>query len=202
MEKIKELLKKITSTIIIKPDDSETDRAKKLIWYAFFGSIVALFVVSWIIFVLLTFNNDTVKVPNIEKENIYVALKKLSERRLVANVSPKYSDNYGEGVVFSQNPMAGLYVKKGRVINFSVSLGDLSFALKDFRGFFLAEFYQFLKETYPNGKTPFKVIPAIYEFSDTIEKGKIIRQIPEDGTPIKNVKEIKLWVSNGIKDKE
>ena len=135
-------------------------------------------------------------------QNIYIALKKLSEKRLVANANPKYSEIYKEGVVFSQSPISGTYVKKGRIINFSVSLGNMKMSLKDFRGVSLPEFYEFLKIEYPNEKFPYKIATFVYEFSDTIEKGKIFKQEPVDGTPIKNVTELKLWVSNGIKDKE
>ncbi|HPO49478.1 MAG TPA: PASTA domain-containing protein [Spirochaetota bacterium] len=202
MEKIIDILKGIVFKIIPSPNDSDADTAKKIIWYAFFGCILALFIVSWLIFLALTFSTETVKVPNIENENIYKALQKLSEKRLVANVNPKYSENLKEGIVFSQTPRPGAYVKKGRIINFSVSLGNISMALKDFRGYSTPEFYEFIKLEYPDGKIPFLIEESVYEFSDTVEKGKIIKQNPEDGTPIKNVTKLSLVISNGPKDKD
>jgi hypothetical protein len=37
-----------------------------------------------------------------------------------------------------------------------------------------------------------------YEFSETVEKGRIIRQEPVEGTPLKSVKSVKLWISKGL----
>ncbi len=200
MEKFKEILEKIISTILITPDDSDTERAKKIIWYAFFGSIILIFIVSWLIFVLFTFTADIVKVPNIEGDYLYKALEKLSERKLVSTISPKYSNIYPEGIVFDQSPSPGSVVKKGRVVFLSVSLGDQSMALPDFRGYTLFDLADFLDKTYVNTKIPYKFDPIIYEFNNSVEKGRIIKQEPSDGTPLKEVKKVKLWVSNGIKD--
>ncbi|OHD13309.1 MAG: hypothetical protein A2086_02800 [Spirochaetes bacterium GWD1_27_9] len=200
MKHFKEVFKKFLANIVINTEDSDIDRAKKIIWYVFFGSIGVLILVSWIIFVTLTFTTDIVKVPNIEKDNIYVALKKLSERKLVANVSPKFSEMYSEGTVFTQSPIQGSIVKVGRRVSFSVSLGSQKKALQDFRGYSIMEFWEFLSKEYPDNKIPYKIETPLYEFNEKVEKGKIIRQEPKDGTQTKNVKTLKLWVSNGKKE--
>lgn len=200
MEKFKEVLEKIISTILITPDDSETDKAKKIIWYAFFGSIILIFIVSWIIFVLFTFTTEIVKVPNIEGNYLYKAIEKLSEKKLIPNFSAKYSTIYPEGIVFNQSPPPGSTIKMGRVVHLTVSLGDNSKALPDFRGYTLFDLADFLDKTYPNGKIPYQFEPIIYEFNNSVEKGRVIKQEPLDGTPLKEVKKIKLWISNSIKD--
>ena len=46
MEHFKEIVQNIISKIMISSRDSDTDRAQKIIWYAFFGSIILLFIVS------------------------------------------------------------------------------------------------------------------------------------------------------------
>jgi len=83
---------------------------------------------------------------------------------------------------------------------FNVSLGDHSNSLPDFRGYTLFDLADFLDKTYIDSKVPYSFETPIYEFNDNVEKGRIIRQEPSDGTPLKQVKKVKLWISNGIKD--
>jgi beta-lactam-binding protein with PASTA domain len=190
---------RIVSAVIINPRDSEIVKAKKIIWYSAIGSILVLFIVSWIIFQLFSFSSDKVKVPMINGDNIYEALNKLSEKNLVARVSTRFSDKYNAGEVYAQNPRQGSVVKRGRVVSFSVSLGPRNASLPDFTGLTMFELEDLLDQKYPQGKIPYKFDNPVYEFNDTVEKGRIIRQEPKDGTPIYSVKKVKFWVSNGIK---
>ena len=198
MEYFKEIISNIISAIIIKPEDSETDKAKKIIRYTFVGCIIVLIIVSYIIFVSSTFTTEIVTVPNLDGNNIYKALEKLSEKKLVADVSTKYSETVEEGLVFSQNPFQGSPVKKGSTVKLSVSLGSQKVNLPDFTGIALINLDLFLSEEYV--KVPFKVLPPEYENNDSVEKGVIFKQEPAEGTLLKNVKEVKIWVSNGRKD--
>jgi serine/threonine-protein kinase len=153
------------SKVLIQPNDLEVVKAKKIIWYAFFGSIGIIIIISWLIFVTFTFTANNVKVPNLKNDSIYVAIGKLSDKYLVADANPKYSEIYNEGTVFDQNPKPGSIVKKGRLVSFSVSLGQPQTSLPDFRGLTLFELVDYFEERYPNIKIPFKINAPIYEFS-------------------------------------
>ncbi|MCK4799313.1 MAG: PASTA domain-containing protein, partial [Spirochaetes bacterium] len=200
MEYFKEIFQKIISTLLIKQTDPEIDKAKKIIWYSFFCSIILLFFFSWIIFIILTSSTYSVKVPMIEGDNIYIALKKIYKQRLVSHVIPKYSDTQELGAVYNQEPKQGGTVKKGRVISFNVSLGPQNLALPDFRGFTLFELEEYLEKQYPSSEIPFEIENPIYEFNNEVEKGRIFKQIPEDGVPVYNVNKLQYWISNGTKD--
>jgi eukaryotic-like serine/threonine-protein kinase len=200
MKYYKEVFNNVVNAVVIKPEDSDVDRAKKIIWYVFFGSIVMLCVVSWIIFVLLTFTTDIVKVPNVRGDNIYAALRKISEKKLVANVSPRYSETIEEGLIFNQNPSQGMLVKEGRSVTLTVSLGSQKKSLPDFTGMSFFEISNFLAKEFPNMKTPFKIAVPVYEFNNRYEKDKIFKQEPKEGTQVRKVKEIKFWVSKGRQD--
>jgi beta-lactam-binding protein with PASTA domain len=202
MEYFKEIISNIISAIIIKPEDSETDKAKKIIWYVFIAAPILLIIVASIIFVTFTFSTDIVTVPNLGGSNIYKALEKLSEKKLVANVSAKYSETIEEGIVFSQNPIQGSPVKKGSSVSLSVSLGTQKVNIPDLKGIALIDLDLFLSKEYPNSKIPFKIAPPVYETNDSIEKGIIFKQDPAEGTSIKKAKLVKIWVSNGRKDGE
>lgn len=198
MEHFKEIIGTIFSKIIISPADSDEDRAKKIILYTFIGAIIGIIIISWILFVLFTFNNDKIKVPMINNDNIYVALGKLSERNLVADVIPRFTEKHPKDIVYKQKPKQGNTVKKGRVITFYVSLGPHKKALPNFRGLSLFELQNFLQQEYAQDM-PFKIQSIKFEFSSTVEKGKIIDQTPNDGTPLYNVAKLALTVSNGPK---
>ncbi|MCG8570351.1 MAG: PASTA domain-containing protein [Spirochaetes bacterium] len=195
-----EFLTNIKERIFISSKDTEVIKAKKIIWYAFFGAIIMIFIVSYFLFVTLTFQANHVKVPHINGDNVYVALNKLADKNLVANVTPRYSEEFEEGMVFEQKEGQGSIVKKGRTISFFVSLGQPQTSLPDYSGYSLFQLVEALDKKYVNAELPFIINAPIYEFNERLEKGKIIRQSPEEGTPISKVKEISLWVSNGPKE--
>lgn len=194
----KNIFKKIISTVFINPEDSDILKAKKIIWYSTIGSVFIMIFVSWTIFILLTFTKNNVKVPIIEGDNIYTALNKLYEKRLIAKTITQFSDEIDSGIVFDQNPKQGYIVKKGRIVSFTVSLGKKDSALPDFRGFNLFELEDSLYKKF-NSKVPFEIENPVYEYNSEVEKGRIIKQMPKDGIPVNNVKKLKVWISNGPK---
>lgn len=194
----KEIIDKIVKTVLITKEDSESLKAKKIVWYSAVISIFLLIFISWLIFALFTFTTENVKVPILEGDTIYTALNKLYERRLIPKAMPQYSESIDEQIVFNQNPKQGLIVKKGSVVSFNVSLGKKDNAMPDFRGYDLFELEDFLHTRF-NGRLPFILESPTYEYSTEVEKGRIIRQEPKDGVPLKTVKKVKIWVSNGPK---
>lgn len=200
MKRLIKAIGKLYSRFIINAGDSEIVKARKVSWYMFFGSILMIVFVSWLCFILFTFSQNRVKIPHIEGEQIYNALKKLSDKGLVVSVNPKYSEEYAEGIVFEQSLLQGSLVKKGRRISVSVSLGTASTALPDFNGFTLFELADFLDKQYANIKIPYEITTPVYEYNESMEKGRIIKQEPKEGTPLKDVKSVKIWVSNGIEE--
>src|SRR4030043_2221732 len=100
MEYLKDIIQKVINYILIKPDDSEEEKAKKINLYYFIGSPILLIIISSIIFIIFTSSSDKVKVPMIKGDNIYDAIKKLSDKKLVTSVITKYTDEADAGVVY------------------------------------------------------------------------------------------------------
>ncbi len=199
MEHFKEILIRIYNMIIINSGDSETDKVKKIVWYSFIGGIFMMFIIAWFILVILTFNDTTVKIPGINGDNHFEALKKLAEKKLIADATPRYTDEYPYGVVFGQRPGQGTIVKKGRVVSFMVSLGKIENSTPDFKGMTFPVMIDLLNQKYPAETIPFKIEKPEYEFSDTIPKGLIIRQTPKENLPLVGVDKLQVWISNGPK---
>ena len=199
MEHFKKLRDKILSELLIKKDDSDMIKAKKSIRITFIGSILTIFIIAWLIFVAFTFSKEVVKVPNIENDNIYIALSKLSDKKLIPQINTMYNDTYKEGRVFNQNPAAGTFIKNGRSVSFNVSLGSYKNGFPNFKGSTLFDFDNYLKDKFPNNDYKFKVLLPKYEFNDKITEGEIISQEPVEGTFLKSIDNVKFVVSLGIK---
>ncbi len=200
MEYFKDIFSNIASSILISPDDSEEQKAKKINLYYFIGSPIILIIVCWIIFMVFTTSNNNVKVPMVKGDSIYKAIKKLSDKRLVTSVITKYTDEAEANIVYSQSPKQGTPVRRGRLVMLNVSLGHARSELPDFIKSDLFDVEDFLNEKFPAGKLPFKIEDPVYKFNDKIEKGKIFKQEPEPGIPIYSIKSLKFWVSNGLED--
>lgn len=194
----KELFQKIISTIFINIDDSDELKAMKIIWYSTVGAVIILIIVSFIVLNISIIGTDIVKVPMIEGDNIYTALNKLYEKKLIPRAAVQYSETIDSQTVYNQNPNPGTIVKEGRVVTFIVSLGSKENSLPDFRGFNLFELEDYLNSHFKD-KNKIGIEQVVYEYSDQVEKGRIIKQSPKDGVPIVTVKKIKFWVSNGPK---
>lgn len=189
----------VKNRVLIRASDSDEKKAVKIIWYSFFLGLLILTICSYLIFVGITFSGESVKVANVEGDNVYTAMRKLSEKDLSIRVYPKYSDEYAEGVVFNQSPEAGTLIKKNRNVSFNVSMGKKADALPDFTGLSLYEIASMLMREYNyQNHVPYSFDQKNYEFSETVEKGRIIRQEPVEGTPLKSVKNVKLWISKGL----
>ena len=186
--------------VVIQPYDSENEKAIKIIWYSIFGCIMLLFIISWLIFNIFTFNDDKVKVPMLKGDDVYSALDKLYERNLVASVKANYTDDYDVGIVYKQDPSQGSIVKKGRSVTFFVSRGPKKASMPDFSGYTMFDLEDYLAKEYSTTKVPFSFENPKYEYNDKMQKGRIFKQEPEAGVSLKKVKKVKLWISNGIKE--
>lgn len=200
MAYFRDIISNIISSVLINPDDSEKEKAKKINIYYFIGSPILLVIISYIIFIVFTTSNNNVKVPMLKNDNIYQAIKKLADKRLVASVITKYTNEADAGIVYAQNPKQGSIVRRGRVVVLNVSLGYAKSELPDFVKSNLFDVEDFLNEKFPSGNVPFKIENPVYEFNDKIEKDRIFKQEPEPGVPIYSIKDLKFWVSNGPKD--
>jgi beta-lactam-binding protein with PASTA domain len=200
MTYFKDLLQNIASSIFINPDDSDKEKAKKINLYYFIGSPILLVIISYIIFIVFTTANNNVKVPMVKNDNIYQAIKKLSDKKLVTSVITKYTNDAEAGIVYSQSPKQGSIVRRGRIVVLNVSLGHVRSELPDFVKSNLFDVEDFLNTKFTTGDVPFKIETPVYEFNDKFERDRIFKQEPEPGVPIYSVKNLKFWVSNGPRE--
>lgn len=101
------------------------------------------------------------------------------------------TSEYPEGVVFKQIPKAGTKFSPGEKINFYVSLGQSkeNVRLPDFVGMTLIAAKNKLKEMRVRN------IRIVYEKRGDLLPGTVIKQNPPKGTPLIEVKQVELTIS-------
>ena len=107
-----------------------------------------------------------------------------------------YDDTVPEGEVISHNPVAGEKIGKGNVIRVTVSKGpeptELLVYMQDVIGKTGAQAENILKTMGLKLQLVFDE-----EFSETVEKGCVIRTNPPKDTPLTEGQQIQVWLSSG-----
>ena len=138
------------------------------------------------------FNVPEVNVPELTGKDLTEAEKIAREFGLDINISSReYSDNVLADRVIAQYPEAGRLVKKGRNIDLTLSRGPELKTVPDLTNKTLAEASIIL------GKENLLIGSTAEEYNDSVEKGKIIRQMPSAGNEVKKGSKIDLIVSQG-----
>ena len=184
--------------------EEEKDQKRKLI----IPIVVVVFLVGVGIFLWVTFFSDmfrqdenTLRVPNLQGQNISDVLQDgdILEHFNVVEQSRQASDEYEEGQIISQDPVAGTEVTAGEgtiTINVVVSSGQDT-----------VEMINVVGDTYETAVTrlqqmDLKVDPPTREASDEVEEGHVISSDPAAGEQVSPGDTVKLVISSGPETKK
>lgn len=137
-------------------------------------------------------------VPNIVDKELIAALEMLQERELYPRVQAKFTGNPSDkGLIISQDPEPGLYVKAGRRVTVTVSRGAVMDNVEDYVGMSVTEIRGRLASLFSTFE-PLLIIrePVTYVYNDA-EPGTVLHQTPEAGTPLSDPRELILIASRG-----
>jgi beta-lactam-binding protein with PASTA domain len=162
------------------------------------GIIIAFFVVgmlmaNFFIMPLLVGRGDEVVVPNVCNLSLDGAIEELRAAGLEGVVVERRFDRIiEEGDVLVQEPLPDVRVKKGRIINLTVSLGAETISVPYLSGV-----------SYEQGVSIIKRIGLVISrvdsvFSDSIGIGKIIGTVPEAEMDVKKGDGLILILSKGL----
>lgn len=179
-----------------KAKEQKPKSKKKLL---FLGIAAVLVIgIAAIAFSVLGGGKNEISVPDVSNLSESAARSKLQEAGLKAagQTEEITSDKIPEGKVVKTNPEAKAIVQKGREVVLYISTGGHKIKMKDYTDM---EYKEAVEELV---KLDFKEskIKKKEEYSDTVEKGKIISQTPEansEVTPDKTT--VKFVVSKGAK---
>ena len=179
-----------------KAKEQKPKSKKKLL---FLGIAAALIIgIAAIAFSVLGGGKNEISVPDVSNLSESAARSKLQEAGLKAarQTEEITSDKIPEGKVVKTNPEAKAIVQKGREVVLYISTGGHKIKMKDYTDMEYKEAVEALvKLDFKESK-----IKKKEEYSDTVEKGKIISQTPEansEVTPDKTT--VKFVVSKGAK---
>ena len=180
-----------------KKDKDQKPKSKKK--WLFLGIVAVLVVgIAAIAFSVLGGGKNEISVPDVSNLSESAARSKLQEAGLKAagQTEEITSDKIPEGKVVKTNPEAKAIVQKGREVVLYISTGGHKIKMKNYTDMEYKEAVEALvKLDFKESK-----IKKKEEYSDTVEKGKIISQTPEansDVTPAKT--SVKFIVSKGAK---
>jgi serine/threonine-protein kinase len=141
--------------------------------------------------VVVSLGEKPVKVPELIGKTEIEAGQILGELGLrIGEIKEEYSDKAPEGVIISQKPAPGTEVKKGTAVDIVISKGIEVVIVPDVTGLSANQ----AKTLIEKAKLKVKVIE---EESETVEKGKVIRQSPSAGDTAKKGDEVIIVVSAG-----
>ena len=135
------------------------------------------------------------RIPNLVGKELEQVLKDYEdvERVTIEEEEERVpSDKYGEGVITAQTPKAGSKAGNGKIkITVTVSNGEKEEGkMPDFTGKTLTD----AKKSLSKLNVSYEVVE---EYSDSVTRNGIIRQIPKAGTELDDNTEIVLYVSKG-----
>lgn len=179
-----------------KAKDQKPKSKKKLL---FLGIVAVLVIgIATIAFSVLGGGKNEISVPDVSNLSESAARSKLQEVGLKAagQTEEITSDKIPEGKVVKTNPETKAIVQKGREVVLYISTGGRKIKMKDYTDMEYKEAVEALvKLDFKESK-----IKKKEEYSDTVEKGKIISQTPEANSEVTPDKtSVKFVVSKGAK---
>ena len=179
-----------------KAKDQKPKSKKKLL---FLGIAAVLVIgIATIAFSVLGGGKNEISVPDVSNLSESAARSKLQEAGLKAagQTEEITSDKIPEGKVVKTNPEAKAIVQKGREVVLYISTGGHKIKMKNYTDMEYKEAVEALvKLDFKESK-----IKKKEEYSDTVEKGKIISQTPEANSEVTPAKtSVKFIVSKGAK---
>jgi serine/threonine-protein kinase len=155
--------------------------------------IVGIFLANFIIMPSFVRGGKEVTVPNVCTISLDSAIAVLKKNKLQGVVvERRYDKIIDEGKVIIQEPLPDVKVKRGRIINLSISLGAETVKIPFLSGLDLEK-----------GKMIFEKLGLLIDeidsaYSDSIGRGKIIKTFPEFDSDIVKGGSVRVTYSRGV----
>ena len=132
---------------------------------------------------------EPVQVPDVEGKTLEEAVEILRDS-ILYKYEMKYSDVTPKGIVMEQSIKAGEEIQDGEILILTVSDGPKVFQVPDVYNRLDEEAVTILEEA-------LLVVKHSFEFSDTVEQGRVIKTNPERGTEVKEGDTVTIVLSSG-----
>uniref|UniRef100_A0A7V0Z607 PASTA domain-containing protein n=1 Tax=candidate division WOR-3 bacterium TaxID=2052148 RepID=A0A7V0Z607_UNCW3 len=155
--------------------------------------IIGLLMANFLLIPMVVRKGEEVSVPNVctlPLDSATMLLKKAGLQSVVTE--RRYDQIIEQGRIIIQEPLPDTKVKKGRIINLSVSLGPEKIVVPALSGLEFAKAKQIID------RLGLMVGDIDTIFSDSIGEGRVIQTVPEPETEVKKGDAIKIILSKGI----
>ena len=154
--------------------------------------ILGVIIANFVIMPSVVHKGREIEVPDVLQMALDSAVAELKKKGLEGVVTERRFDPIiEEGKVIIQEPLPKTKVKKGRIINLTVSLGPESIKVPYLTGIDIDKGKMIIK------RLGFHLDSIEFIFSDTIPRNKIIRTVPDAEVELKKGDTIKLIISKG-----
>ena len=135
-------------------------------------------------------------VPTLKGKTEAQAKAALEEEELVlGDVTEEYSERVGEGKVIDQNPSAETTIQFGSAVSVVISLGPQPVEVPSVIGLSQDEAIAVLQSNQLQAE-------VVEQYSDSVERGNVIRQEPGSGTQVPKDTTVTIFVSLGPREFE
>ncbi len=155
--------------------------------------IIGLLMANFLLIPMVVRKGEEISVPNVcnlPLDSATMVLKKAGLQSVVTE--RRYDQIIEQGRIIIQEPLPDTKVKKGRIVNISVSLGPEKIVVPALSGLEFAKAKQIIE------RLGLIVGDIDTIFSDSIGEGRVIQTVPEPETEVKKGDAIKIILSKGI----
>ena len=154
--------------------------------------LVLYFVVNSIVMPIITRHGEEFTLPDFTDQRLTEAQLGINDLNLAYEISSEeYSPGVEKGMILAQFPIAGTYVKEGRIVKFVTSLGQKNISIPDLSGLSV-------RQAMLNLETSGLVLGEIaWAFSDTLPEKVVVFSYPNAGVEIPMGTTVNLMVNRG-----
>lgn len=142
--------------------------------------------------IVLSMGKEKTRVPDVQFKSEQEAVSALEAQELKAAKSYEHSDSVAAGLVISQSPAAGSTVEPGETVQLVISKGPAPFDMPNVVG--MTE-----KQAKDTLSAKGITVQIVYEYSNSVASGTVMRQSTAAGTSVKKGDSVTLTVSTGEK---
>lgn len=180
-----------------KVEEKPEKPTKKKRWWLSIPIVVLILLLVGGVYWVVAGANQSIAIPNVEKLDETAAIRKLTQEGLTVSDSTKEiaSETIEAGKVVKTDPEVGVQVKKSTPITLYISTGKKTVKMEDYENKTVEDAKKMLLDSGFKKKN----ITTTEEYSDTVEKGKIISQTPDaDEEVVADETQVEFVVSKGV----
>ena len=214
MDKVKEICRKVISILdkyilqyiykflkYVLPDGIMSNPNsvlvfKRLLLFGISLFICQFFFIIIIVFIVVKSGGESFTLPNVEGMELVEAFNILDKEEVNLSIKSHYFRNYPVGTVISQEPKAGVKIKRGRTVYLVLNLEEqLTVKMPDVTGLSYDEAINIINTEVISKKATVTILPKVELTDSSYDNDIVISQVPPAGEVVGSNTEVILTVN-------